>query len=56
MARSLRSQSLCRFATNVFITCGDMQGSGAGGATQKPEGHKGNVFGGIHGCSNESFK
>ena len=54
MARSLRSQSLCRFATNVFITYGDMQGSGS--ATQRPEGHKGNVFGGIHGCSNESFK
>ena len=28
VARSLRSQSLCRFATNVFITNGDRHGSG----------------------------
>ena len=28
VARSLRSQSLCRFATNMFITYGDRQGSG----------------------------
>ena len=27
VARSLRSQSLCRFATNVFITYGNKQGS-----------------------------
>ena len=27
MARSLRSQSLCRFATNVFITYGNREGS-----------------------------
>ena len=54
MARSLRLQSLCRFATNVFITYSDMQVSGS--ATQKPEGHKGYVFGGIHCCSNEGFK
>ena len=28
VARSLRSQSLCRLATNVLITYGDRQGSG----------------------------
>ena len=31
VARSLRSQSLCRFATNMFITYRNRQGSG--GAT-----------------------
>ena len=39
VARSLRSQSLCRFATNVFITYGDRQGSG--GAAPEARGLQG---------------
>ena len=39
VARSLRSQSLCRFATNVFITYGDRHGSG--GAAPEARGLQG---------------
>ena len=39
MARSLRLQSLCRFATNGFITYGDKQGSG--GAAPEARGLQG---------------
>ena len=43
---------LCRFATNVFITYGDI-GKVLGVQPQMPEGY---VFGRIYGCSNGSFK
>ena len=46
---------LCRFATNVFITYGDI-GKVLGVQPQMPEGYKGYVFGRIYGCSNGSFK
>ena len=55
VARSLRWQSLCRFATNVLITYGDRQGSG--GAAPEARGLQGlcnYVFGRIPGCSKVS--
>ena len=43
---------LCRFATNVFITYGDI-GKVLGVEPQMPEGY---VLSRIYGCSNGNFK